>query len=470
MAELSANAQSGASASELVARLESVPFSRWHIRPRIIVGSATFFDAFDALQLASALVILRPLWDLTTGDISALISASYIGQFFGALLFGRLAEKFGRIPMAASAVVLMSVMSLACVFTGNVTELFICRLIQGIGVGGEMPVAAAYISELSKSRGRGRFFLLYELIFPVGLLATGLTGAVLVPEFGWQSMFVVGGVPGLVIAFFILRLPESPRWLIHQGRLADAEAVIRDIEASTDRREAPEPASPDPALPAVAMAMPRKGRWNELLSPFYRKRTLVVWALWATAYFVANGLNNWMPTLYNAVYGLPREQALWAAPMTNAAQVALLLVCVFVIDRVGRRNWIVTSFAMGAILLTVLGLFGAHNVVAVMILATLAYGFIGSVNAVVYLYTPEIYPTRMRAAATGAATCWLRLASAAAPWVVGHILTSQNPADPIYAERIYLVFLAFAGVALIGACAATLMLETRNRRLEDIAP
>jgi putative MFS transporter len=453
----------------LVARLESVPFSRWHIRPRVIVGSATFFDAFDALQLASVLVVLRPLWGLTPTDIAALISVGYIGQFVGALLFGKLAEKYGRIPMVAAAVVLMSVMSLACAFTTTVMQLLVCRLIQGIGVGGEMPVAAAYINELSRAKGRGRFFLLYELIFPIGLLATGLMGALLVPNFGWQSMFVVGGVPGLVIAVLMLRLPESPRWLIHKGRLKEAETVIAAIEASTEKRDPPPiPAAPPAAAPAPPMA--KKGGWGELLSSFYAGRTLTVWLLWASAYFVTNGLNNWMPTLYNAVYHLDPGLALWAAPMTNAAQVMLLLVCIFVIDRIGRRNWVITGFLAGATMLLVLGLSGAGEVAQVMVLATLAYGAIGSINAVLYLYTPEIYPTRMRAAATGAATCWLRLASAAAPWVVGHILSSPDPADPIYAERIHIVFLIFAGVALIGALAATRMLETRNRRLEDIAP
>ncbi len=188
---------------------------------------------------------------------------------------------------------------------------------------------------------------------------------------------------------------------------------------------------------------------------------MVVWALWACAYFVANGLNNWMPTFYNMVYGLDVRASLWAAPLTNAAQVALLLVCVFVIDRVGRRNWILTCFAGGSLLLAILGFFGAGSVVAAMILATLSYGVIGSVNAVVYLYTPEIYPTRMRAAATGAATCWLRIASALAPWVVGYLVAE---------EGISAVFLVFACVAALGAIAATQMLETRNRRLEDLAP
>ncbi len=446
----------GADSAALIARIESVPFSAWHVKPRIIVGSATFFDAFDALQLASVLVVIRPAWGLTLGDVAWLISASYIGQIFGALLFGRLAERFGRIPSITGAVIVMSVMSLACALTGNFAQLFACRLVQGIGVGGEMPVAAAYVSELSKAKGRGKFFLVYELIFPVGLLATGLIGAFLVPRFGWQSMFIMGGVPGLIIAGLMLRLPESPRWLINKGRFAEAEKIIAQMEASTAKRIAP------PLLPPAPISdTPQVTAWRELLSPVYVHRTLIVWVLWASAYFVTNGLNNWMPIFYREVYNLNLQNSLLAAPLTNATQVALLLVCVFVIDRVGRRSWMVTCFAAGAVLLGVLAFFGAGSFAATIVLATLAYGLIGSVNAVLYLYTPEIYPTRMRAAATGAATCWLRVASAVAPPIIAWL---------VEAEGISAVFLAFSVIAIVGAGVATRMLETRNRPLEEIAP
>ena len=126
----------------------------------------------------------------------------------------------------------MSVMNLACVLAGSYNALLVCRIVQGIGVGGEMPVAAAYINELSRAQGRGRFFLLYETIFPLGLMAAGQIGAWLVPIFGWKIMFLIGGIPGLFITGMVARLPESPRWLISQGRLEDAEKIIGRIESS----------------------------------------------------------------------------------------------------------------------------------------------------------------------------------------------------------------------------------------------
>ncbi len=441
----------------LLARMEQVPFSRWHRKARLVMGSATFFDAFNALSLAFALPTLIRLWHISPRQIGLLISASYVGQLAGALVFSALAEKVGRIRGTTAAIAIMSIMSFGCALAGNFPALLACRVVQGIGVGGEMPVAATYINELSRAHGRGRFFLLYEMIFPLGLMATGQIGAWTVPSFGWSSIFILGGVPGLLITFLVARLPESPRWLISKGRIAEAERIIEQIEASTSRRVAPAPGAS--AVPAIHLT--QRGRWTELLSSVYRGRTLIVWTLWASAFFIANGLNNWMPSLYNTVYHLSLRQSLRAASMTNVAQVAVLLVCAFSIDRIGRRNWTVAAFIAGGALLALLGIRGAQSAMSVMILGTLGYGLIGSINAVLYLYTPEIYPTRMRAIGTGLATSWLRIASAAGPTLVGFLVDARG---------IDSVFLMFAATSVIGAVAAAYMVETSDRRLEEIAP
>jgi putative MFS transporter len=446
-------------AAALLARIESVPFSRWHTRARVVIGSSTFFDAFDALSIAFVLPVLIGLWHIKPLQIGILIGASYIGQFIGALVFGWFAERTGRIRSASVSIAIMSVMSLGCALSGNFPMLLACRFIQGIGVGGQMPVAATYISELSNAHGRGKYFLLYEMIFPVGLMGAGQLGAWLVPVVGWKVMFWVGAVPGLLIAYLVSRLPESPRWLIGKGRYAEAEAIVRSMEASTPNRI---PASSvAKASAARAAAAGKKAGWLELLGPFYRGRTLIVWVLWATAFGIANSLNNWLPTLYRTFYHLPLQLALRAASLTNVAQVLLLLVCAYAIDRVGRRNWTVAAFCAGGALLGALGLFAAHSVWSVVVIATASYGLIGSINAVLYLYTPEVYPTRMRATSTGLATSWLRLASAVGPSLVGLLVHSKGTGS---------VFLMFAAVSVVGAIAGTRMIETRERSLEEIAP
>lgn len=449
-------------AAALIARMEQLPTSRWSVRARVVMGSATFFDAFNALSIAFVLPVLVPLWHITAPEIGFMIGASYLGQIVGALTFSWAAERHGRIPCAAAATAIYALMSLACAGAWSFGALLTCRFIQGIGVGGEMPVAATYISELSKARGRGRFFMLYEMIFPIGLMVTGQVGAVLVPLLGWQIMFLIGGVPGLIIVLMLLRLPESPRWLIGKGRLAEAEAVVMRLEAATEKPGAIARESlPATTLPAQVAVPPRsRGRWSELLSPAYRGRTLIVWVLWASAYLVANSLNNWMPTLYTTVYHLDLPKALRAASMTNVAQVGVVLICALVIDWTGRKYWMMGAFGFGAMMLAVLAFGGTQDVAWVIVFSTLSYGLIGSIAAVVYLYTPEIYPTRMRAIGTGVATSWLRIASAIGPTLIGFMLGNGGVDS---------VFLMFAGVAVVGLVAATRMIETRNLRLEDIS-
>jgi MFS transporter, putative metabolite:H+ symporter len=453
-------------AAALIARIEQVPSSRWHVRARVIMGSATFFDAFNALSIAFVLPVLVREWHITPPQIGIMIAASYLGQVVGALAFSWSAERWGRIPCAAAATTIFAVMGLACAGAWSFDVLLACRFLQGIGVGGEMPVAAVYISELSKARGRGRFFLLYEMIFPIGLMVTGQVAALLVPLFGWQTMFLIGGVPGLLIALLLLGLPESPRWLIGKGRFAEAEAVVSQMEAASRNRGAVATAEAPSgqqamALPArVPVSAKRRGSWGELLSPTFRGRTLIVWVLWASAFLIANSLNNWMPTLYTTVYHLSLADALRAASMTNVAQVVLLLFCAMLIDRTGRKYWMMGTFGLGALLLSVLAFGGTQNVSLVIVLSTLSYGLIGSINAVVYLYTPEIYPTRLRAIGTGVATSWLRVASAVGPSLIGFMLASGGVDS---------VFLMFAGVAVVGLIASSRMIETRNLRLEDIA-
>ncbi|TAL55465.1 MAG: MFS transporter [Pandoraea sp.] len=452
--------------AHLLFRIENVPFTRWHTKARVIMGSATFFDAFDALSLAFAMPVLVGLWHLSAKEIGVLIAAGYLGQLIGALVFGWCAEHFGRVRSAAVAVGLMSVMGVACAFTGNFHMLFLARFVQGIGVGGEVPVAAAYISELSQAHGRGRFFVLYELIFPLGLLGAAQAGAFVVPRFGWECMFLVGAIPGLLVALLIARLPESPRWLVGKNRCDEAERIIEGIEASTPRRDLDavrDRSEIEARLASLRQGARRHGKatWKELFSPVYRGRTLGVWVLWAAAYFVANGINNWLPSLYKTVYHLPLQESLRLASMSNVLSVLAVLGCAFLIDRVGRRRWAMACFLISGALLLGLGALATGSPWSLMVLGSSAYAVMGTVTVMLYLYTPEIYPTRMRAIGTGVATSWLRAASAAAPAIVGIVLTGYG---------IGAVFLMFALATMVGLGAASRMIETTNRALEEISP
>jgi len=446
-----------ASVDQIVARLERLPTSWWQVKTRIIVGVATFFDAFDALAIASVLPVIVPLWKLTPPQIGFMISAGFFGQLIGALLFGWFAERYGRMPAMVWSIALFATMSLVSALAWDYNSLVVFRTIQGIGLGGEVPVAAAYISELAKAHGRGRFVLLYEIVFPIGLVAASLLGLWLVPRYGWQTMFILGALPAILALFLRRVLPESPRWLASRGRQVEAEAAIRQIERETERATGQTLPPPKP----VISTLDKPASLSDLFGPTYLRRTLVVWVIWFSAYFVNYGLTIWLPTVYRTMFHLPLEQSLRYGLVTQAVGLLGTLICALTIDYVGRRLWFAASFAAAAAALAALTLYPAPTAEQVLTSITVAYFFISTINIGVYLYTPELYPTRVRAIGVGTATAWLRIASMIGPTAVGMMIASGLPS----------VFLAFGIAAGIAAVITGLFaVETKGRVLEEISP
>ncbi|HTZ03685.1 MAG TPA: MFS transporter [Xanthobacteraceae bacterium] len=445
------------SIGDVVARIERLPISWWHIKARMIIGVATFFDAFDALAIAFVLPVLVRAWKLGGPQIGLLISAGYLGQLVGALFFGWIAERNGRIRAMIWSILIFAVMSLACAFAWDYRTLVAARIVQGFGLGGEVPVAAAYISELARAKGRGRFVLLYELVFPVGLVAAGFLGSWIVPRFGWQWMFVIGALPALVAMVLQRLLPESPRWLASRGRNAEAAAAIAEIERETEKSTG----APLPPPQPIAVAGPLKASWSDLFGPSYLRRTLVVWVIWFATYFFNYGLVVWLPTIYSTVFKLPLQQSLQYGLITQAVGFCGALLCALTIDYVGRRAWFTFAFAANAIALGALFVLGADSPQRVLVLVSCGFFFVSVLSIGVYVYTPELYPTRARAIAVGTATAWLRLASILGPAIVGFIVGSGLGA----------VFLVFAAVGVVGAIVTGLFaVETKRRILEEISP
>ncbi len=442
----------------IAARLERLPNSRWHITVTVILGVAIFFDSFDSLSIAYVLPAIVPAWHIPPSSIGGLISIANFGQALGALTFGWAAERIGRVTTARIAIALFAVMSFACAFTQNYEQLFVLRFFEGIGLGGEIPVASTYISEILRAERRGGRFLAYQMIFPVGLLASGIAGAFVVPKFGWQWMFIIGAVPAFIALFLQRYCPESPRWLASRGRLAEADAIMTDIERIVSRNGA-NPLPPVPDL--IIQPLGNQTRWQELFQGRYLSRTFLVWILWAASYIISYGLAGWIPTLYREVYHLPLQQALNYSIAGPAGSLLGSVICAFMIDWTGRRYWFTAAFFLTAASLIELWAIGSSTALGML----LGYGFsqiwLGSMNMSIFLYTAEIYPTRMRALGVSWASFWLRMAATVGPLIVGFTLPRYGIGG---------VFLAFSIFAVIGCAAATYRIETRRRVLEEVSP
>ncbi|NVO14442.1 MAG: MFS transporter [Rhodoplanes sp.] len=443
----------------LVARIERLPISRKLMTIRVIVGIATFFDAYTVLAIAFAMPQLVTEWKLAPSEVGLIISAGYIGQLIGALFFGWLAEKVGRLHVLLFTIVMFVSMDIACLFAWSGASMMVFRFFQGIGTGAEVPVASAYINEFIGAKKRGRFFLLYEVIFPVGLMFAGMVGFFLVPIYGWRAMFIVGLVPSILTIPMRWLMPESPRWLASKGRIAEAEKVVKSLEDDITKRGG---VLPEPVVRPVDPRATAKSDWRELFRGIYLKRTLTIWALWVCAYLVNNGMITWLPTLYRSVFKLPLQTSLAYGWTTSAVGVLASIACALLIDKVGRKPWYAAAFFLGAIPLVILSFLGATSAVQVLILATAVYAVLQTVAFSLYLYSAELYPTRLRAIGTGFGSAWLRAGSSIGPIMVGFLMADFG---------ISYVFAAFAAVAVCGGLVTVLFaIETKGKVLEELSP
>ncbi|EJC77352.1 MFS transporter [Rhizobium hidalgonense] len=443
--------------AEISARLERLPITREVFWARNIVGAATFFDGYTVIAIAYAMPVLVREWGLNPAQTGMILSMGYLGQLIGAILFGWLAEKVGRLKVLLFTILIFVSMDVACLFAAGAGMMMAFRFVQGIGTGGEVPVASAYINELIGSKGRGKFFLLYEVMFLLGLVGAGLIGYFMVPVYGWKAMFVVGLVPAILMIPLRWFLKESPRWLAANGRYEEANAIVTRMEESAQAagRELPEPKR-------VQISAHRKSDWRELFQGIYLKRTLSIWAMWLTAYTVANGTITWLPTLYRQVFNLPLQTSILYGFLTSLGGVIAAVICALLIDRVGRKRWYTGALLLAPLPLLALAWLGATSALQVLILGGLAYAIVQTVTFSLYLYSAEIYPTRLRAIGTGAGSAWLRLGSSLGPIIVGTLMSSLG---------IQYVFATFAAILIVGAIVTMLFaVETKGRVLEELSP
>ena len=447
------------SEENVIGRLERLPPSRWHVRMRAIVGSATFFDSFDAISIAFVAPALIGEWHLRPADVGFLISSGFLGQAIGGIGFGWAAERYGRLRVLTWTVLLFSLMSLASAAAWGFSSLLVLRFLTGLGLGGELPIGMTYVNEFANAERRGWFVLIYESCYAVGIVAVSSLAVWIVPHLGWQWMFIIGALPALLVIPLRLTMPESPRWLAHTGKLKEADAILQRLEneISDNGRIAL-------AEPRFIQPIPTERRsWRDLVAGIYLKRTVMVWIVTFVATFVGFGVTLWLPSIYKTVFKLPVQQSILLSVLSNVMILLGVFTCSIVIDRVGRRPWFAAMFAITALPLFAIYSLGANiTVVSMLIWATVASYFFPQLQLGMTMYPSELYPTRMRALGAGIASTWTRIGTIVGPPVIGYVLQSKGlGAD----------FLMLAAVSLFGAVVMLIWgVETKKRLLEEVSP
>ncbi|HIU63541.1 MAG TPA: MFS transporter [Candidatus Avacidaminococcus intestinavium] len=439
----------------LLKRLDSLPVNKFHYRLLIITGLGWLFDAMDTGLIAFVLPVLGQEWNLSTGQMGMIGSSGLIGMAIGAIVSGTLAEKVGRKRVFELTLLLYSLATGLCALAWSYEALLVFRFFVGFGLGGELPVAVTLVSEYVPSKVRGRFIVLLESFWGIGWIVAACIAYLFIPIYGWHWAFIIGALPAFYV--FVIRrgVPESVRYLLSKGKYSEAERIVSELE---NKIEGTLDETKLSRQSAEIINHTQSVSFSNLWSTKYLQRTIMLWVAWFGIVFSYYGVFTWLPTL---VYkqGFSFLQTFEYVLIMTLAQLPGYFTAAWLVETWGRKYtlfWFLLGTALSG------WLFGQALAVEEIILwGSLMSFFNLGAWGVLYTYTPELYPTFIRAYGSGWAAGFGRLGGVLAPLSVGIMLEK--------AYSVTEVFYLFALVLVLTAIVIMLLgPETKHKNLEEI--
>jgi MFS transporter, putative metabolite:H+ symporter len=443
-------------------RLDRLPLSGFHYRLLVLSGLGWLFDSLDGGLMSFVLARLKVEWNLEPDQIAIAGSAGLFGMLLGGAVAGSLADRFGRRAVFQTTLLIFTVATGLCALAQGLTSLVLLRFLVGVGLGGELPVAAALVSEFAPAKYRGRLAVLLESFWAIGWAAAAIIAELLARRaesagyaFPWRTAFLIGALPAFYV--FVLRraLPESPRFLSSRGRLDRAEAVLRSIENEGG-------IAPGAALERDTdeASTARRARLRDLFGAGLARRTTMLWLLWFAMTYSYYGIFTWLPTLL-AGQGFPLAMSFKFTLIITLAQIPGYFTAAYLVEAIGRKATLIPFMLLCAIGSYFFG--GARTEHGFILWGCLLSFFNLGAWGVTYGYTPELYPTWLRGTGTGFAAAFGRIGGILAPLAVGKLMGT-------WGGGFTAVFSMFAAFLLLGSVSvAVLGEETRGRTLEQIS-
>jgi MFS transporter, putative metabolite:H+ symporter len=436
------------------ARLDRLPVSSFHYRIFWLVGAGMFFDGYDLYVAGGVLASVLQTKFSTVPQNLQFISLTFVGMTLGALITGFVGDKFGRRFTYQINLLIFGLASLAAAFAQDMTQLIICRFVQGLGLGAEIVVGYSTLTEFVPPRTRGRWLSMMAFLVVAGFPATALLGYLIIPTFGWRPMFVIAAIGSLIVWYLRKNLPESPRWLESQGRTDEAEALMQLIEKeATGGKPLPAVVVPAP-VPLVAV--------TDLFRPPLLQRLFVgCWVL-ITINTLIFGFVLFLPQFFLR-QGLTITNSLAYTLVLSVGSLVGCAVGAYLSDAIGRRWSIIGASVVTIVMGFIYARFHAGDDPAIV----LSVGFVLIVAIYVQtallfgVYTPELFPTEIRLRANGICNTLGRGATVVSPFIVGALMASYQLPGVLWL-MIGLVVVQILVVWIWGV-------EPRNRGLEDVA-
>ncbi|MGH8157515.1 MAG: MFS transporter [Rhodanobacter sp.] len=444
--------------ARIAGRLDRLPPSRtiWTIVILISLGGVfEFYDLFFTGYVAPGMIRSGLFTPQSLGFFAALdsiriagfgtfIFSTFAGLWLGVVLLGHLPDRFGRRPVFTWSLVWYVTCTAIMAFQKTGEMLNIWRFIAGIGFAVQLVTIDTYISELIPGPERGRAFSINQFITFCVVPVVALLAWLLVPTSplgldGWRWVVLIGSVGAAVVWLLVRKIPESPRWLALKGRLDEAEAVVSMIEGKV-RAETGQPLPPPRAQPAEEHG---SGRFQEIFSARYGKRTLMLSVFNVAQVIGFYGFAAWVPTLLIA-RGITLTHSLeYSFIIAIANPFGPLLGSLFA-DRLERKLQIILGLmVMG---LTMLAFSQASSPPVLIILGVLFTLAANVMSYAYHSYQAELYPTRIRARAIGFVYSWSRIAAAFAGLAIGYFLNAGG----VLAVAVFIAIAMVVGIVVIG--------------------
>ena len=434
-------------------RLEKLPVGSFHYKLLLVTGLGWLFDSMDTGLISFVLPVLAKEWGLTPEQVGWIGSIGLIGMALGAVLAGTVADKFGRKNVFAATVILYSVSTGLCALAWSYESLLTFRFLVGFGLGGELPVAATLMSEYAPAHLRGRFIVLLESFWGLGWLVAALISYFMIPAFGWHVAFIIGALPALYVFLIRLHMPESIRYLLSKGRVDEAREIILSLEKKLGVKSAPfDKEFVEESTPIFKLNV------RTLWSKTFRVRTLMLWLAWFGIVFSYYGIFMWLPSIVFA-QGFEVVKTFEYVLIMTLAQLPGYFAAAWLVDIIGRRYTLSSFLLMSGICAYFFG--NAQTADGILMWGAAMSFFNLGAWGVIYTYTPELYPTAIRALGSGWAAGFGRIGGMLAPMLVGVLLAGGAHMDSI--------FLMFASVfVIISGVVLSLGIESKRKSLEEI--
>ena len=434
------------------ARLDRLPFSRFHRRTLFLIGTGMFFDGFDIYVAATVLGATLKSGFSTLNQNAQFFSVTFVGMTIGSFVAGFLGDRYGRRFTYQANLALFGLASIASAFAPTMNALLILRFIMSVGLGAENVVGYSTMTEFVPPQSRGRWVGIINVFVVSGLPAAALLGAFIIPRFTWRAMFVLGGFGALIIWDLRKALPESPRWLESVGRTGEADALLQSIE-----REVSEQHGTLPGLTPQA-SRPASGDLRELVGPVLLPRMLVGITMLIVLNSLVFGFITWLPTFFIqqglSIVASFRYSFVMALGAPIGSAVAALTA-----DSWGRKPTIIGA----SLVAIVLGSFYAFihrpaSLLAVGFLLTIPIYVLVAVP--IAIYVPELFPTALRLRAAGICNTFGRGTTFLVPFVTLYLFRSYG------LRGVVAMVIAFLLVQILAVL--HFGIEPKKRRLEDL--